>query len=173
MDNMRKRRAEEELKHKEKEDHQIFDEGYRGQKGDQFQLDKRNRQLGAARGICMRMDAKRAKSRVNQSQEVGAEDLGRSNLFWWIADSVPDEILGTSMMGPSAEEVLGEENRDQEQSLGAEALDDIEDAEFGKQKRIKLDPLQTMDEEEADHEEPKWGERPEFASQSVWLYHYS
>ncbi|KAG0219618.1 hypothetical protein B0O80DRAFT_496071 [Mortierella sp. GBAus27b] len=166
MESVRKRKAEEESQRKEDQDRQVYDEGYRGQKGDAFQLDKRKRQLEAARAICMRMDAKKAESRANQSGEARYGNLGRSNTFWWIADAVPDVILGTSMMGPGAEVVLDEGERDFEQDSGAQSPDDDQHQESREQKRIKLDPLEPED-EESEQEPPKWGERPEFASLEV------
>ncbi|KAF9928949.1 hypothetical protein BGZ65_005996 [Modicella reniformis] len=164
MDTVRKRKAEEKLQRLEKETLRVFDEGYRGQKGDQFQLEKQKRQLGAARAICMCMDAKRAESDVNRSQGGATGNLGRSNIFWWIADSVPDEILGTPLMGPGAETVMEEEGQDRRLSSGTQAASQEESLEFDKEKRTKLDPLLVADEEA---EPPKWGEHPAFAQLEV------
>ncbi|KAF9353332.1 hypothetical protein BGX34_011641 [Mortierella sp. NVP85] len=163
MDNSRKRQAEEELQRKEKEEHRVFDEGYRGQKGDQYQLEKRKRQLGAARAICMRMDANRAEE-VTQSRGSEAGNMERSNKFWWIADSVPDEILGTPMMGPGAEVDLDSTGGDHGPSR---ELPVREGPESEMQKRVKLDPSLAVEDEEAEDKQPVWGERPEFASLEV------
>ncbi|KAG0363814.1 hypothetical protein BC939DRAFT_531711 [Gamsiella multidivaricata] len=172
MDSLRKRQAEEELQRHESEAHRVFDEGFRGQKRNQFELEKRTRQVGAARGICMVMDAKKAQADSEIAETNQLRNLGRSNSFWWIADSVPDEILGTKLMGPGAEVVVQEDGlaleRGEEASIGAFDHSDDEDGgpEHKKEKRIKLDPLRTVevyDNVVQDEEPPKWGERPDFA----------
>ncbi|KAF9097146.1 hypothetical protein BGX29_008199 [Mortierella sp. GBA35] len=186
MDTSRKRQAEEELQKQEQEVHRVFDEGYRGQKRDQFEQEKRKRQLGAARGICMRLDAKKAAvtaDAVNQSDRgddgyTGATTEGRrSNEFWWIADSVPDEVLGTKLMGPGAEVLVDPEHdqeQDQEQTAEGRVFDHSDeedgDLERNKAKRIRLDRLvaEGGDQAELQDEEPlKWGERPHFAQLEI------
>ncbi|KAG0247739.1 hypothetical protein BG011_000992 [Mortierella polycephala] len=175
MDSSKKRQAEEELQRKEQESHRVFDKEFRGQKIDQFEQEKRKRQLGAARGICMRMDAQRAskdqdmKGDALDQKEGHTENhvrIGRSNSFWWIADSVPDEILGTKLMGPGAEVTIDDQVFDHS---------DQEDGDLvTKNKRTKLDPQLLKDherlglgDEEEDEEPAKWGERHDFAELEV------
>ncbi|KAF8940734.1 hypothetical protein BGZ58_005062 [Dissophora ornata] len=178
LDSSKKRKAEEEFQQHQKEVQKVFDEGYRGQKRSQFELEKRKRQLGAARGICMRMDAAAAKERAAKEavsetkssvdQEYNRQDgkQGRSNAFWWIDDSVPDEILGTHLMGAGAEAVAQELGADK--STAGQRTFDLDGDEDGdpedkREKRVKLDPVQVVEDEEP----AKWGERPEFTQLEV------
>ncbi|KAK3831270.1 MAG: hypothetical protein JOS17DRAFT_790702 [Linnemannia elongata] len=183
MDTSRKRQAEEALQRQEQEMHRVFDEGFRGQKRDQFELEKRKRQLGAARAICMRLDAKKAESRSDQESDEHwatttatrtAKDGRRSNRFWWIDDTMPDEVLGTKLMGPGAE-VLVDLDKDQDKHTAEGRAFDHSDDEDGdlernKPKRARLDSsvFQGVDQTDLqDEEPPKWGERPHFAQLEV------
>ncbi|KAG0073341.1 hypothetical protein BGZ89_006634 [Linnemannia elongata] len=181
MDTSRKRQAEEAIQRQEQEVHRVFDEGFRGQKRDQFELEKRKRQLGAARAICMRLDAKKAESR--SEQESGehwatttrtAKDGRRSNRFWWIDDAMPDEVLGTKLMGPGAEVLVDLDQDQDKQTAEGRAFDHSDDEdgdlERNKAKRVRLDSSlpQGVDETDLqDEEPPKWGERPHFAQLEV------
>lgn len=164
--------------------HRVFDEGFRGQKRDQFELEKRKRQLGAARAICMRLDAKKAESRSDQESDEHwatttatrtAKDGRRSNRFWWIDDTMPDEVLGTKLMGPGAE-VLVDLDKDQDKHTAEGRAFDHSDDEDGdlernKPKRARLDSsvFQGVDQTDLqDEEPPKWGERPHFAQLEVY-----
>ncbi|KAF9906892.1 G patch domain-containing protein 11 [Linnemannia zychae] len=180
MDTSRKRQAEEELQKQEQEVHRVFDEGFRGKKQDQFEQGKRKRQLGAARAICMTLDAKKAElcsaseiaAAKNKDEEQSDKEGRRSNRFWWIADSMPDEILGTKLMGPGAQVLVDpEQHMEEEQTAEGRAFDHSDDEdgdlERNKAKRVRLDPSvsQGLEQEEVllDEEPPKWGERPQFA----------
>ena len=182
MDTSRKRQAEEALQRQEHEVHRVFDEGFRGQKRDQFELEKRKRQLGAARAICMRLDAKKAESRSDQESNEHwatmttwtAKDGRRSNRFWWIDDSTPDEVLGTKLMGPGAEVLVNQDQDQDKQTAEGRAFDHSDDEdgdlERNKAKRVRLDPSvsQGVDQTDLqDEEPPKWGERPRFAQLEV------
>ncbi|KAK3846211.1 MAG: hypothetical protein J3R72DRAFT_486953 [Linnemannia gamsii] len=185
MDTSRKRQAEEDLQKQEQDVHRVFDEGFRGQKRDQFEQEKRKRQLGAARAICMTLDAKKAEANSSLESAAQKEERGegeregwRSNKFWWISDSMPDEVLGTKLMGPGAE-ILNdldlEQEQEQEQGAKGRAFDHSDDEdgdlERNKAKRIRLNTSvpQGLDKEEPlqDEEPPKWGERPRFAQLEV------
>ncbi|KAF9186896.1 G patch domain-containing protein 11 [Haplosporangium sp. Z 27] len=170
MDSVKKRQAEEELQRHVDEAHRVFDQDFRGKKMNQFEIEKRNRQLGAARAICMQLDAKK-KTGTPEDQDQGndTKDMGRSNEFWWISDSVPDEMLGTRLMGPGAE-VITETQGDNINQRRFDLSEDGDNDESSKEKRIKLDPLESLgdDEEKAQEEEPpKWGEKPDFAQLEV------
>ncbi|CAO3563723.1 unnamed protein product [Mortierella alpina] len=180
MESAKRRREDEALQKQANEAHRLFDEGFRGQKISQFEQEKWKRQLTAARGLCMRMDAQKAAtstSLVDEEQnQLEDEDedtasqrprrIGRSNSFWWILDSVPDEILGTRLMGPGADVAQGP-------ALGGRVFDhsDEEDGslESNKQKptkRTKVDPELVAEDDDGATAEPevyKWGERPKFA----------
>ncbi|KAF9951546.1 hypothetical protein BGZ70_000936 [Mortierella alpina] len=178
MESAKRRREDEELQKLEHEVHRLFDEGFRGQKITQFEQEKWKRQLTAARGLCMRMDAQKAAASTllvdEEQKQIEDEDtasqrsrrIGRSNSFWWISDSVPDEILGTRLMGPGADVA-------QVPDLGGRVFDHSDeedgDLESNKQKpskRTKVDPAlvaEVEDETAAEPEVFKWGERPEFA----------
>lgn len=165
--------------------HRVFDEGFRGQKRDQFELEKRKRQLGAARAICMRLDAKKAESRSEQeSGEHWAtttrttRDGRRSNRFWWIDDAMPDEVLGTKLMGPGAEVLVDLDQDQDKQTAEGRAFDHSDDEdgdlERNKAKCVRLDSSvpQGVDETDLqDEEPPKWGERPHFAQLEVCSFH--
>lgn len=184
MDTSRKRQAEEALQRQEQEVHRVFDEGFRGQKRDQFELEKRKRQLGAARAICMRLDAKKVENRSDQEGDEHwattatrtAKDGQRSNRFWWIDDSMQDEVLGTKLMGPGAE-VLIDLDQDQDKQTAEGRVFDHSDDEDGdlernKLKRVRLDSSvsQGVDQTDLqDEEPPKWGERPHFAQLEVYF----
>ncbi|KAI1320633.1 hypothetical protein EDD11_000156 [Mortierella claussenii] len=175
MDSERKRKAEETMRRRADDAHRVYDQGYRGQKRDQFEQEKRKRQLTAAQSICMRMDAERAAKRKAEAGEAEAgetepEDIGRSNAFWWIADSVPDELLGTRMMGPGAEVSSREQHGIVSQRAFDHSDDEDGDLESKKEKRIKLST--TLEDADVDKshqddleelEQPNWGERPAFA----------
>ncbi|KAF9961435.1 G patch domain-containing protein 11 [Mortierella alpina] len=177
MESAKRRREDEELQKQQNEAHRMFDEGFRVQKISQFEQEKWKRQLAAARGLCMRMDAQKAAAsiplvdeeqtqRENEDEDTESQQprrIGRSNSFWWISDSVPDEILGTRLMGPGAEVT-------HEPSLGGRAFDhsdeedgDLESNKEKPKKRTKLDPVLLTEEEDAEPEVYKWGERSEFA----------
>ncbi|KAF9933592.1 hypothetical protein FBU30_005031 [Linnemannia zychae] len=184
MDTSRKRQAEEILQKQEQETLRVFDEDFRGQKRDQFEQEKRKRQLGAARGICMRLDAKKIEARSQEEKEkdtsLNLENIEgqRSNKFWWIDDSLPDEVLGTKMMGPGAEVSVDVEHNQQhtsEEVLDGHSYDqsDSEDShrEQGVVKRIRLDSniRENFDQDTSeDIEPPKWGERPSFAQLEIY-----
>ncbi|KAG0214638.1 hypothetical protein BGX28_001676 [Mortierella sp. GBA30] len=181
MDTAKRRQEEEELQKREQETHRVYDENFRGQKITQFEHEKRKRQLGAARGICMRMDAQKLAADPIQlfgAKQTASEDdgeasprprrMGRSNSFWWISDSVPDELLGTKLIGPGAE--VGQAQGPPLSSGNFDHSDeedgDLESNKEKPKKRIKLDPLLiTGDEDLATQleQDPKWGERPDFA----------
>ncbi|KAG0306925.1 hypothetical protein BGZ98_001461 [Dissophora globulifera] len=194
MDSLRKRQAEEEMQKHHDEGSRVFDVGYRGQKRDQFELEKRKRQLSAARAICMRMDAASTdgsaahankdtrgdgKAEHISKNSAGQKDSwddklegSRSNSFWWIADSMPDDILGTKLMGPGASATILESGPE----LGQRAFDrsDDEDGDLveRREKRIKLDPMLSLEDHESDvvedEESPAmWGERPDFAQLEI------
>ncbi|KAF9135865.1 hypothetical protein BGW39_010680 [Mortierella sp. 14UC] len=184
MDTSRKRQAEDDLQKQEQEVHRVFDEGFRGQKRDQFEQEKRKRQLGAARAICMTLDAKKnglytdleVAVATKEGKGQGERDGRRSNRFWWIADSMPDEILGTKLMGPGAEvSVDMEHDKEQEQRAEGRAFDhsDDEDGDLertkAKRARLESSVSQGLDQEEVllDEEPPKWGERPHFAQLEI------
>ncbi|KAG0281937.1 hypothetical protein BGZ95_000002 [Linnemannia exigua] len=189
MDTSRKRQAEEELQKQEQEIHRVFDEGFRGQKRDQFEQEKRKRQLGAARAICMTLDTKKAEANPsleayplleasphNEGGREGEREGRRSNRFWWISDSMPDEVLGTKLMGPGAEILVDldlEQEREQRPEGRAFDYSDDEDGDLerNKAKRVRLDSSVShgFDKEEPlqDEEPPKWGERPQFAQLEV------
>ncbi|KAF9104676.1 hypothetical protein BGX27_009990 [Mortierella sp. AM989] len=171
MDSEKKRKAEEEVQRHVDEAHRVFDQDYRGQKMNKFELEKRNRQLGAARAICMQLDAKTwTKIQEDQTSEDRTNNLGRSNEFWWISDSVTDDILGTRLMGPGAEVAANEQGEVINQRAFDHSDDEDGDPELKKEKRIKLNPLQSLEDHEGvvqDEEPPKWGERPEFAQLEV------
>jgi hypothetical protein len=179
MDSSRKRQAEEQLQKQEQEVHRVFDEGFRGQKRDQFELEKRKRQLGAARAICMRLDSKTAESRSAPDQDDRqtsrtTKDGQRSNRFWWIDDSMPDEVLGTKMMGPGAEMSVDLERDQDKRTVEGRPFDysDDEDGDLerNKAKRVRLDSLVSPEVDQTDLQEeepPKWGERPHFAQLEV------
>ncbi|KAF9151175.1 hypothetical protein BG015_006981 [Linnemannia schmuckeri] len=183
MDTSRKRQAEEQLQRQEQEVHRVFDEGFRGQKRDQFEMEKRKRQLGAARAICMRLDSKKAETESQYRTEQGDTDTTtpqvakggrRSNRFWWIDDSMPDEVLGTKLMGPGAAVLLDLEQEQDSQSTEGRAFDHSDDEdgdlERNKAKRVRLDSSvsQKVDQTDSqDEEPPKWGERPNFAQLEI------
>ncbi|KAG0290872.1 hypothetical protein BGZ96_005676 [Linnemannia gamsii] len=179
MDSSRKRQAEEQLQKQEQEVHRVFDEEFRGQKRDQFELEKRKRQLGAARAICMRLDSKSAEIRSAHDQDDiqtprTAKDGRRSNRLWWIDDSMPDEILGTKLMGPGAEMLVDLEQDQNTRIVDGRAFDHSDDEdgdlERNKAKRVRLDSLVSPEIDQADSQDdepPKWGERPHFAQLEV------
>ncbi|KAF9429281.1 G patch domain-containing protein 11 [Entomortierella beljakovae] len=168
MDTLKRRREEEELQRHVDESKRAFDQDFRGQNINKFELDKRHRQLGAARAICMQLDAK-SKTRMDkgQSEETATNQDERSNEFWWIASSVPDEILGTKLMGPGAEINESEqEDEDSDRDFDRERYDNGQRLE----KRIRIEPLLGEESNEVEVQEivpPKWGERPEFARLEV------
>ncbi|KAG0321374.1 hypothetical protein BG000_003252 [Podila horticola] len=179
MDTLKKQKEQEEVEQSLKRAHEAFDVDYRGSKRDQFEHDKRFRQLGAAQTICMQLDVKKAakdeqkgKDENEDSIEPGQEDrefrrMGRSNSFWWIADSTPDDLVGTRMMGlaaPATTTPKGRRNFD---------LSDDEDGdpEDRKEKRVRLstpDPIDEETVEENEEPEAQWGERPAYAELSVY-----
>ncbi|KAF9356429.1 hypothetical protein BGX26_005293 [Mortierella sp. AD094] len=171
MDSEKKRQAEEELQRHVDEAHRAFDQDFRGQKMNKFEIEKRSRQLGAARAICMQLDAKMMKDAQDQAQKDDTENMGRSNEFWWISDSVTDDVLGTRLMGPGAEVTTTKEHGEDIDQRGFDHSDDEDgDPELKKEKRIKLDPLLSAENYEGavqDEEPPKWGERPDFAQLEV------
>ncbi|KAF8947780.1 hypothetical protein BGZ47_007844 [Haplosporangium gracile] len=183
MDTSRKRQAEEQLQRQEQEVHRVFDEGFRGQKRDQFELEKQKRQVGAARAICMRLDSKKAETESQYRTEQddtdtttpqAAKDGRRSNRFWWIDDSMPDEVLGTKLMGPGVAVLLDLEQDQDKQIMEARAFDHSDDEdgdlERNKAKRVRLDSLVSQGADQMDsqdEEPPKWGERPNFAQLEI------
>lgn len=185
MDSSRKRQAEEQLHRQEQEVHRVFDEEFRGQKRDQFELEKRKRQLGAARAICMRLDSKMAENRSAHDQDDRhtprtAKDGRRSNRFWWIDDSMPDEVLGTKLMGPGTEMLVDPEQDQNKRTVEGRAFDHSDDEdgdlERNKAKRVRLDSLVSpeVDQTDSQDEEPsKWGERPHFAQLEVNITGFS
>ncbi|KAG0020929.1 hypothetical protein BGZ80_003345 [Entomortierella chlamydospora] len=170
LDSEKKRQAEEELQRHVDEAHRAFDQDFRGQKMNKFEIEKRSRQLGAARAICMQLDAKMSKAAQDQAQKDDTEDMGRSNEFWWISDSVTDDILGTRLMGPGAEVTKADINQQGFDHDDDDDDDDDGNPELKKEKRIKLDPLVSAEIHEGaiqDEEPPKWGERLGFAQLEV------
>ncbi|KAF9392069.1 G patch domain-containing protein 11 [Podila verticillata] len=179
MDKLQKQKEQEEVEQTLKRAHEVFDVDYRGSKRDQFDHDKRSRQLGAAQAICMQLDVKEAakdaqegKDAEEDASEPEREDresrrMGRSNSFWWIADSTPDDLVGTRMMGraaPATTTTKGRRNFD---------LSDDEDGdpEDRKEKRVRLstpDPTYEETVEEDEEPEAQWGERPAYAELSVY-----
>ncbi|GJJ73700.1 hypothetical protein EMPS_06058 [Entomortierella parvispora] len=184
MESSKKRQLEEELQKQESEVNRVFDEGYRGKKGSQFDQEKRKRQLLAAQGICMRMDSDRAlaikaieadlkeQSTLAPTDEPAESQRSRSNEFWWIADFVSDDILGTRAMGPGQVPELLEDSPNAESSRPFDHSDDEdgdpEDKRIKKRVKIASDSEITIGLEGDDVTEPaKWGERPDFAELEV------
>jgi len=184
MESSKKRKLEEELQKQELQANRVFDEGYRGKKGSQFDQEKRKRQLLAAQGICMRMDADRAAAIKASETDLESQDTpastdgsvasqrGRSNEFWWIADFVSDDILGTRAMGPGQTPELLEDSLDVEGSRPFDHSDD--DDGDPEDKRIKKRVKTASDSEipigldrEEEVELARWGERPDFAKLEV------
>ncbi|KAG0034981.1 hypothetical protein BGZ81_001930 [Podila clonocystis] len=179
MDTLKKQQEQEEVEKSLKRAHEAFDVDYRGSKRDQFEYDTRSRQLGAAQAICMQLDVKKAakdeqegKEEYEGAPESGQEDrefsrMGRSNSFWWIADSTPDDLVGTRMMGraaPATTTPKGRRNFD---------LSDDEDGdpEDRKEKRVRLstpDPIDEETTEEKEEPEAQWGERSDYAEMNVY-----
>lgn len=181
MDTLNKQKEQEEIEQSLKRVHEAFDVDYRGSKRDQFDHDKRSRQLGAAQAICMQLDVKEAakdalegKDAEEGASEPELEDreprrMGRSNSFWWIADSTPDDLVGTRMMGraaPATTTAKGHRNFD---------LSDDEngDPEDRKEKRVRLstpDPIYEETVEEEEEPEAQWGEKSAYAEMSVRVF---
>ncbi|KAG0057773.1 hypothetical protein BGZ83_003671 [Gryganskiella cystojenkinii] len=189
MESSKKRQLEEQLQKQEQDVHRVFDEDYRGKKVSQFDLEKRKRQLLAAQGICMRMDADRAAAvatkKLSSSQSPSppstvdktssGSEWGRSNEFWWIADFVSDDILGTRAMGPGKDPLISEDSSVEAEVEGARPFDHSDDEDGDPEdkrikKRVKLsehsEVLQGLNEDE-EAEPAKWGERLAFARLEV------
>ncbi|KAF9583330.1 hypothetical protein BGW38_009742 [Lunasporangiospora selenospora] len=111
------------------------------------------------------------KSKRDCSGEIGGSSsaytkgmrFGRSNSFWWIADSVPDEELGSRLMGPCAgadQDILSAGTKPENSDHG--------DRHTGSNKRVKLDNTGDGNEgRDAEDIPPRWGERPDFAQLNV------
>ncbi|KAG0331570.1 G patch domain-containing protein 11 [Podila humilis] len=196
MDTLKKQKEQEELEQQEKRTREIFDKDYRGSKMNQFELEKKNRQLGAAQSICMQLDVMKAAKERDAQAKTGTADTatkneslvawgndknkmellfprqGRSNSFWWIADSVPDDLVGTKMMGHAASPPSTATTIENPSKRHFDLSDNESgDLESRKEKRIRLStPDLTDGDVLLDEQEPEaqWGERPVYAEWSLF-----
>ncbi|KAF9409949.1 G patch domain-containing protein 11 [Podila epigama] len=179
MDTLKKQQEEEEVTREQKRAREIYDENYRGKNGETFEYNKRHRQLLAAQAICMQLDVKKAAKDGQEkhehaltSEEEHEKDtghtrirrMGRSNSFWWISDSVPDDLVGTAMMGKAASTPASTMDR-QKFDLSDKEDDELEVKEV---KRVRLSTPDSIEKPTAqDEEEAKWGEKPWYSELST------
>ncbi|KAF9975390.1 G patch domain-containing protein 11 [Actinomortierella ambigua] len=84
-------------------------------------------------------------------------ELSRGNAFWWIADDVPDDIIGTRAMGRPAEVATSTSTKsDTETAEDTDAVNDVETVGLGHRRRRRSSQTDHTNKGPQDETETGW-----------------